>query len=155
MRINHFEAMSAAQHTWLPPFDWAILPGAPRSENSDIVPPGSSGGSRVNAWASGELSHCSRFVRIKNSGDQGHAHEIGEACSLHLDHEIGPVVLDRSGADPEVIGNLLVGMPCHQSLEDIALAVRQRREAGPDIAALGLTLLISIPPVKRRPHGRE
>ena len=74
---------------------------------------------------------------------------------MHLDHEIGPGVLDRSGADPKVVGNLLVGMSSHQSLEDIALAVRQPREAGRDIATLGLTLLIPVPPVQRRPHGRE
>src|SRR5215471_13491404 len=103
---------------------------------------------------SGELPHHSRCagairVRIKNSGDQGHAHQIGEASSLHLDHEIGPVVLDRSRADAKVVGNLLVGMSSHQSLEDIALAVRQRREAGLDIAALHLALLISIPPIER------
>src|SRR5262245_21105816 len=109
---------------------------------------------------SGPLSHRSRCLggirgRIENSGDQRHAHQIGEASSLHLDHEISPVVLDRSRADAKVVGNLLVGMPSHQSLEDIALAVRQRREAGLDIAALGLTLLISIPPVKRRSDGRE
>ena len=84
-------------------------------------------------------------VRIENSGDQGHEREIGQACGLHLDHEIGPIVLDRSRADPKVVRTLFVGMSSHQSLEDIALAVRQRREAGLDIAALGLTLLISIP----------
>src|SRR5262249_33409485 len=96
------------------------------------------------------LSHRSRWlggvhVRIEHSGDQGHAHEIGEARSLHLHHEIGPVGLDRSRTDAKVVGNLLVGMASHQSLEDVALAVRQRREPGLDIAAFGLTLLIAIP----------
>ena len=104
---------------------------------------------------SGELPHRSRSVRIKNSGDQGHAHEIGEARSLHLDHEIGPVVLNRSRADAKIVRNLLVGMSSHQSPEHIAFAVRQRREAGLDIATLGLTSLIPVPPVERRPHGRE
>ena len=103
----------------------------------------------------GELPHRSRSVRIKNSGDQGHAHEIGEASSLHLDHKIGPVVLDRSSADPEVIRNLLVGTPSHEALEHIALAVRQRRESGLDLVALDLTLSIAIPSIERRPHGRE
>ena len=109
----------------------------------------------MDAWVSGELSHRSRCVgdirvRIENSGDQGHAHEIGQACSLHLDHEIGPVVLDGSRADAEVVGNLLVGMSSNQSPEDIALAVRQRRESALDLVALRLALLISIPPIKRR-----
>src|SRR5262249_23582238 len=94
-------------------------------------------------------------VRIKNSGDQGHAYQIGEACSLHLDHEIGPVGLNRSRADAEIVRNLLVGMSSHQPVEDITFAIRQRREAGLDIAALGLTLLISIPFIKRRSDGRE
>src|SRR6516162_2401734 len=112
-------------------------------------------GGPSSRWVSGELSHRSRFGRIENSGDQGHAHQIGEASSLHLDHEIGPVVLDRSRADAKVVGNLLVGMSSHQSLEDIALAVRQCCDAGLYTAVLGLTLLISIPPIKRRSHGRE
>ena len=85
-------------------------------------------------------------VRIKHSGDQGHAHEIGEARSLHLHHEIGPVVLNRSRTDPKVAGNLFVRMSSHQCLEDIALAVRQRRESALDLVALRLALLISIPP---------
>ncbi len=46
-------------------------------------------------------------------------------------------------------------MSSDQSLEDIALAVRQRGESALDLAALGLALLISISPIKRRPHGRE
>src|SRR5262249_23754042 len=94
-------------------------------------------------------------VRIKNSGDQGHAYQIGKACRLHLDHEIGPVGLDRSRADAKIVRNLLVGMSSHQPVEDIAFAIRQRREAGLDIAALGLTLLISIRFIKRRSDGRE
>ena len=35
---------------WFPRYDWAILARGPRSENSDNVPPGSSGGLRVDAW---------------------------------------------------------------------------------------------------------
>src|SRR5215469_10078025 len=108
-------------------------------------------------WA---LLHRSRWVgvgrvRIENSGDQGHAHEIGEARGLRLHHKIGPVGLDRPRADAKIVGNLLVGMPGHQSLEDIALAVRQRRESVLDIAPLRLALLIAIPLIERRPHGRE
>src|SRR6516164_8512347 len=45
----------------------------------------------------------------------------------------------------EVVGDLLVGKSSHQSLEDVTLAVRRCREAGLDTAALGPTLLISIP----------
>jgi hypothetical protein len=52
-------------------------------------------------------------VRTKNSSDQGHVHEIGQARSLQLDPEIGPVILDRSWADPKIIRNLLVGMSSH------------------------------------------
>ena len=37
-------------------------------------------------------------------------------------------------------------MSSHQCLEDIALAVRQRRESALDLVALRLVLLISIPP---------
>ena len=61
-------------------------------------------------------SHRSRCVgdirvRVENSGDQGHAHEIGEARSLHLDHVISSVGLDRSRADAKVVGNLPVYPP--------------------------------------------
>src|SRR5215470_19075506 len=94
-------------------------------------------------------------VRIEHSGDQGHAHEIGEARSLHLHHEIGSVGLDRPRADAKIVGNLLVGMASHQSLEDVALAVRQRREPGLDLVALRLTLVIAISLIKRRSHGCE
>ena len=72
---------------------------------------------------SGGLPRCSRSARIKDSGDHGHAHEIGEARSLHLHHEISPVGLDRSKTDPKVVRNLFVRMSSHQSLKDIALAV--------------------------------
>src|SRR6266566_4628710 len=100
-----------------------IVARGPRSENSDNVPPVVPEVRGSMRGLSGELPHRSRSVRIKNSGDQGHAHEIGEARSLHLDHEIGPVVLNRSRADAKIVRNLLVGMSSHQSLEDIAFAV--------------------------------
>jgi hypothetical protein len=74
--------------------------------------------------------------------------------TLRMMPKASRLVLDRSGADPKVVGNLFVGISSHQSLEDIALAVRQPREAGLDIATLGLTLLIPFP-LERRPHGRE
>src|SRR6266508_253270 len=82
----------------------------------------------------GELCRPSCLIgaRIEHSSDQGHAHEIGQARSLHFDHEVRPVVLDRSSADLEVIRNLLVGAPGHQALQHIALAVRQRRDPALD-----------------------
>ena len=83
------------------------------------------------------------------SCNQGHAHEIGQARSLHLGHEVGPVDLDRSWADPEIIRNLLVGMSGHETLEDIALAVRKSGEAALDLAAFGFALVIPMQRVER------
>src|SRR5947208_10637305 len=53
----------------------------------------------------------------KNSRDQRHAHEIGQARRVHFGHESRTIVLDGSRTDPEIVGNLLVGVPRHEPLQ--------------------------------------
>lgn len=60
---------------------------------------------------------------LKNTRDQGHADELGEALGLHLGHDVGAVNFNRAWADPEIEGNDLVGLPGHQALEHLALAI--------------------------------
>src|SRR5262249_62027393 len=72
---------------------------------------------------------------------------------LHLGHEIRAINLDRTRADAEVMGDLLVGVPGNETLEHVALALRQRREPTFDIAALGLARLVLFESVERRSHG--
>ena len=58
-------------------------------------------------------------VRQK-TGDQSHAHEVGQAGRLHLRHQIGPVDLDGSRADAEIEGDDLVRLTGDQPIEHLA-----------------------------------
>src|SRR5262249_33730692 len=70
-------------------------------------------------------------------------------------HQICSVVLNGSSANSEIVRNLLVGASRHETLEHIALAVRQTREAALDVTALSPTLLLAIASIERRPYGGE
>ena len=75
-------------------------------------------------------------------GDQRHAHEVGQACSLHLGHQVGPVDLDRARADAEIEGDDLVGVARHQPLQHLALATRQGRYPLGKLAAFRVAALL-------------
>src|SRR5262249_24073226 len=53
--------------------------------------------SEVRKWTRRDMMRTSESVhlawrrRFHNSGNQRHAHQIGEAAGLHLGHEVGPV----------------------------------------------------------------
>ncbi|CAI0345383.1 hypothetical protein BO1005MUT1_390055 [Hyphomicrobiales bacterium] len=86
---------------------------------------------------------------------QGEANELGQAGSPHLGHDIGPVDLDRPGADPELVRDHLVGFAFDETVEHLLLALAQRFEAHQDVDALRLVLRLALMPVEGRAHSGE
>ena len=59
----------------------------------------------------------------------GHVHQLGERAGLHLRHYLRAMHLDCALADPELVGDLLVELSCHNVLEYRALTLREPGEA--------------------------
>ena len=56
------------------------------------------------------------------SGGQRGLHQIGHRAGLDLIHDIGPMCLYRFNADIEIISDLFIQTPCHDTIQHLLLA---------------------------------
>ena len=73
------------------------------------------------------------------------ADQFDDVVDLHLLQHAGPVFGDRLLADPQLAGDLLGVLAGHQPIEHLALAVRERFQAGRQFGrARGLLLPLGV-----------